>query len=858
MLLRFSENPAKVDLVSFPTLSAEKIPEGLFVKQYIEQEIKNMSEKTYGADSIKALKGLEAVRKRPGMYIGDTGPRGLHHLIWEVVDNSIDEVMAKHATGLSVHINPEGSITVIDDGRGIPVGWNKENNMNSLTLVLTVLHAGGKFDHDSYKVSGGLHGVGVSCVNALSEWLEAEVYRDGKIWFQRFERGNPVGDVEERGKTKMRGTKVTFMPDEEIFTETRVFKYETIATRLRELAFLNKGVKIEVEDMRPESKGDNKDQFFYEGGLQSYVEFLNENKTLVHKEVVHIEGNSDDENNFECEIAFQYNDGYNETCISFTNNINNPGGGTHLSGFRSALTRTLNAWGKKNKVIKDKDPAVTGDDCREGLSAIISVRVPDPQFEGQTKDKLGNREVEGFVQKMVNEELSTYLEENPKVARDIIRRAVDASIARNAARKARDQARRKNVLSGGGLPGKLADCISKDRESTELYMVEGDSAGGSAKMGRDSRTQAILPLKGKILNVEKARLDKMLGHSEVSAIITALGTGIGVEEFDIDKLRYGKVIIMCDADVDGSHIRTLLLTFFFRHMPKLIDNGNLFVACPPLYQVKRGKKVQYVLSDEEMNSTLTNLGIDGTVLEYRNNGSSSKIEGEKLNSLLSLIRKIDGLIRVLNHRGMTLTGALELRKQYGSFPKHKAILNGEEHFFVSGQALKDFIHEGEEKGIIDDTVEEDVTLSAGDITEKTLIETEFLFAEDLEKNINKISEMGFNIDHFLIPDDPAEKGKFVLMSNGQEEFFQTLHDILDGIQTLGERGLDIQRYKGLGEMDPAQLWETTMDPERRTLKKVTVDDAIKADQLFTLLMGEVVEPRRKFIEKYALDADLDI
>lgn len=817
-----------------------------------------MAEKQYGADSIKALKGLEAVRKRPGMYIGDTGPRGLHHLIWEVVDNSIDEVMAKHATGLSVHVNPEGSITVIDDGRGIPVGWNKENNMNSLTLVLTVLHAGGKFDHDNYKVSGGLHGVGVSCVNALSEWLEAEVYRDGKIWFQRFERGKPIGEVEERGSTKMRGTKITFMPDPDIFTETTTFKYDTVSTRLRELAFLNKGVKIDVEDMRPESKGDNKDHFYYEGGLQSYVEFLNENKSAVHKDVIYIEGKSNDENNFECEIAFQYNDGYNETCISFTNNINNPGGGTHLSGFRSALTRTLNNWGKKNKVIKDKDPAVTGDDCREGLAAIISVRVPDPQFEGQTKDKLGNREVEGFVQKIINEELATYLEEHPKTAKSIIRRAVDASIARNAARKARDQARRKNVLSGGGMPGKLADCISKDKENTELYLVEGDSAGGSAKMGRDSRTQAILPLKGKILNVEKARLDKMLGHSEVSAIITALGTGIGVEEFDIEKLRYGKIIIMCDADVDGSHIRTLLLTFFFRHMPQLIENGNLYIACPPLYQVKKGRSVRYVLSDEEMNGTLTNLGMEGTVLEYRDNGKSREIEGEKFNDLLKLIKKIDGLIRVLNHRGMTLTDALEMRREYGAFPKHKAVLNGEEHFFKTGSEMNEFIHENEQKGLIDNVVEEDVTLSAGDITEKTLVETEYLFAEDLEKNIVRISEMGFDIDHFLVPEDPAQKGKFVLVHNGQEESFMTLHDILDGIKVLGEKGLEIQRYKGLGEMDPGQLWDTTMDPEKRTMKKVTVDDAVKASQLFTLLMGEVVEPRRKFIEKYALDAQLDV
>ena len=596
-----------------------------------------MTKKEYGSNSIKALKGLEAVRKRPGMYIGDTGPRGLHHLIWEVVDNAIDEAMAGHAKSINVHINPDGSLTVLDDGRGIPVGYNKENDMNSLTLVLTVLHAGGKFDHDNYKVSGGLHGVGVSCVNALSAWLEVEVYRDGKIWFQRFQRGNPVTEVEERGNTKMRGTKVTFFPDEDIFTETTEFKYDIITTRLRELAFLNKGIRIDVEDRRVDNE---KETFQYEGGLISYVEFLNENKSIIHKDVISIEGASNDENNFELEIAFQYNEGYSETCIGYTNNITNPGGGTHLSGFRSALTRTINNWGKKNKVIKDKDPSISGDDSREGLSAIVSVRVPDPQFEGQTKDKLGNREVEGFVQRIMNEELGTYFEEHPAVAKKIIKRAIDAAIARTAARKARDQARRKNALSGGGMPGKLADCISKDKDSTEVYLVEGDSAGGSAKMGRDSRIQAILPLKGKILNVEKARLDKMLGHSEVSAIITALGTGIGTEEFDITKLRYNKCIIMCDADVDGSHIRTLLLTFFFRHMPQLIENGHLYVACPPLYQVKKGKKIKYVLSDEEMDATLSNLGKDGTILEYRNNNKVIKVEKEKFSELLELIKKL--------------------------------------------------------------------------------------------------------------------------------------------------------------------------------------------------------------------------
>ena len=813
-----------------------------------------MAEKEYGSNSIKALKGLEAVRKRPGMYIGDTGPRGLHHLIWEVVDNAIDEAMAGYAKSISVHINLNGSITICDDGRGIPVGWNKENNINSLTLVLTVLHAGGKFDHDSYKVSGGLHGVGVSCVNALSAWLEAEVYRDGKIWYQRFERGNPVSEVEERGTTKMRGTKITFFPDDEIFTETVDFKYDTVVNRMRELAFLNKGIKIEVFDKRID---DAKEIFKYDGGLKSYVEFLNENRSVINKDIVYIEGKSDDGNNFEIEIAFQYNDGYSETCIAYTNNIINPGGGTHLSGFRSALTRTINNWGKKNKVIKDKDPSISGEDSREGLAAIVSVRVPDPQFEGQTKDKLGNREVEGFVQKVVNEELGIYFEENPVIAKLIIKRVVDAAIARTAARKARDQARRKNALSGGGLPGKLADCISKDRNTTELYLVEGDSAGGSAKMGRDSRIQAILPLKGKILNVEKARIDKMLSHSEVSAIITALGTGIGTEEFDIEKLRYNKCIIMCDADVDGSHIRTLLLTFFFRHMPQLIENGNLYVACPPLYQIKRGKKIQYVLSDEEMDATLSGQGIDGTVLEYRGK-NSFKIENNRFIELLKIIKKIDNLIKILNRRGMSLQDALKLRSEYSKFPKYKILLNNEEKYFTSDIELNAYIHNGEANGTIENVIEEDVTVSANDVTEKTVLQTEYLFVDEFEKTLDKLNEFNFTADSFIIPEDITEKGNFVLINNGIEEYYYTLHDILEGVKSLGEKGLEIQRYKGLGEMNPEQLWETTMDPEKRTLKKVNIDDAVKASQLFTLLMGEVVEPRRKFIEKYALDAQLDV
>lgn len=806
----------------------------------------------YGADSIKALKGLEAVRLRPGMYIGDTGPRGLHHLIWEVVDNSIDEAMAGYAKSINVHINPGGSITIVDDGRGIPVGWNKENNMNSLTLALTVLHAGGKFDHNNYKVAGGLHGVGVSCVNGLSEWLEVEVYREGKVWFQRFERGTPVCEVEQRGATKMRGTKVTFAPDPQIFKETTDFKYDTLQTRMRELAFLNKGIKIDIEDRREENL---KESFLYEGGIKSYVEHLNENKELAHNEVIYIFGKSNDENNYEVEIALQYNDGFNETTIAFTNNINNPGGGTHLTGFRTALTRTINAWGKKNNLIKEKDVAITGDDCREGLAAIISARVPDPQFEGQTKDKLGNREVEGFVQKIVNEELNTFLEENPASAKKIIKKIVDASIARNAARKARDQARRKNVLSGGGLPGKLADCISRDRDSTELYLVEGDSAGGSAKMGRDSRTQAILALKGKILNVEKARLDKMLSHTEILAIITSLGTGIGVEEFDIEKLRYNKIIIMCDADVDGSHIRTLLLTFFYRHMYRLIENGNLYIACPPLYQVKKGKNIKYISTAEEMDKTLITLGLENAKLKYE----KREITGDALLTLLEVIKQVARMIKVLHRRSLTLPEALKLHDEFGVFPKYRGVYRGEEKYFTTDHELEAFINPLSEKGELE-VIEEDISVSSSDITEKTFLQTEFLFANEFERVLKAVTENGFTPDAFLTPEKITEVKRFILANDKTENGYDNLSEILEGVKELGKSGagMEIQRYKGLGEMDPHQLWETTMDPEKRLLKKVMIDDAVKADQLFTLLMGEVVEPRRKFIERHALDAQLDV
>jgi DNA gyrase subunit B len=774
--------------------------------------------------------------------------------VWEVVDNSIDEAMGGHCNRIGLTINADGSLTVTDNGRGIPVDWHPERNMSALTVVMTVLHAGGKFDHNAYKVSAGLHGVGVSCVNALSAWLEAEVFRDGKMHFQRFERGIPATGVEERGKTKNRGTKITFFPDPEIFSETTEFRYETIVLRLRELAFLNKGLAIEIADLRGDGR---KDSFFYRSGLKGYVESLNENKNVINPEVIYFE-HRDDERRMELDVAMQYNDGYSENIYSFVNNINTVNGGTHLSGFRSSLTRTLNAWAKQNNLIKTDDEAIQGEDTREGLAAVLSLRIADPQFEGQTKGKLGNSEVEGMVAQVVNQYLGSYLEEKPGIAKRIVQRALDAAAARKAARKARDLARRKNALAGGGLPGKLSDCVSRDRESTELYLVEGDSAGGSAKTGRDSRTQAILPLRGKILNVEKHRIDKILSSQEVSNIITALGTGIGKDDFNLEKLRYGKIIIMSDADVDGSHIRTLILTFFYRHLPELIENGRLFIACPPLYKVQRGKNVQYVLSEEEMQGALLKLGVEGASFEVRDNGSSRSLAGSDFNRLLSLISRIGHFSRGLRYRGLTLGEYLERRRETGVFPKYRGVLRGETFFFSGDEAFTGFIKEREARGEPIEIVEEDITVAASTLPENGMLVSEFLVAPELEKAARELEALGFRTDDMVYSVEPGRPSRFWLVTDRDELSCDSLADILESTRELGKRGMEVSRYKGLGEMNPEQLWSTTMDPEKRLLYKVTVDDAARADQLFNLLMGEVVEPRRKFIERYALDAQLDV
>ena len=808
----------------------------------------------YSGSSIKVLEGLDAVRKRPAMYIGGTGVDGLHHLVWEVVDNSIDEAMAGHCDRIQVTINADGSMTVLDNGRGIPVDWHPEQKMSALTVVLTVLHAGGKFDHDSYKVSAGLHGVGVSCVNALSTWTEVEVFRDGKIYFQRFERGVPVTEVEERGKTKNRGTKVTFLPDDEIFTETIEFKYEIIATRLRELAFLNKGLTIEIADLR---EGDRNDVYFYRSGIKGYVESLNENKNVVNSEVIYFE-HRDDEKHMELEVAMQYNDGYSENVFSFVNNINTVHGGTHLSGFRSALTRTMNAWAKQNNQLKDSDDSIQGEDTREGLAAVISLRIADPQFEGQTKGKLGNSEVEGMVAQVVNQYLGSFFEEKPGIAKRIIQRALDAAAARKAARKARDLARRKNALAGGGLPGKLSDCVSRDRESTELYLVEGDSAGGSAKTGRDSRTQAILPLRGKILNVEKHRIDKVLSSQEVSNIITALGTGIGKDDFNIEKLRYGKIIIMPDADVDGSHIRTLILTFFYRHMPELIDNERLYIACPPLYKVQKGKNIQYVLTEEDMQRALLRLGLEGTRCEIRDNGTSRTLSGDDFGRLLKVITRINRFTKAVQYRGLTLAEYLECRKESSIFPKYRGVLKGETYYFSGDDTFTAFIKERENQGNPVEIIEEDISVSSASIPDNGMLVSEFLVASELEKAAKELEDLGFRTEDMVYHAELGTPSRFWLVTDKDELPCDSLNEIVDNTKELGKRGMEVSRYKGLGEMNPEQLWSTTMDPEKRVLYKVTVDDAVRADQLFSLLMGEVVEPRRKFIERYALDAQLDV
>ncbi len=820
------------------------------------------TEKTYGAESIKVLGGIEHVRLRPAMYIGDTGERGLHHLVEEVVANAVDEAMAGRCDEIQVTLHADGSVSVTDNGSGIPVDVHPEHGRSALEIVMTELNAGGKFDHDSYKVSAGLHGVGVSCVNALSEWLEAEVgWRDGHLYYQRYERGEAITPVENRGKTERHGTRVRFLPDPEVF-ETTTFKWDTIARRLRELAFLNSGLRITITDQVEERE----ESFYYQGGIREFVEYLNQGTTPIHPDVIHIQIEQD---NVYCEIALQYNDGYNETVFSFANNINTFEGGTHLSGLRSALTRTLNVYGKDSGVLKDVTP--TGNDYREGLTAVISVRLPDPQFEGQTKMKLGNREVGGIVESILNEHLGTYCEENPSSAKSIVNKAVEAAQAREAARKARDLTRRKGALSSSNLPGKLRDCSSRDVESTELFIVEGQSAGGTAGMGRDRRFQAILPLRGVILNVEKARIDKMLSNEEIRCLITALGTGIGAEEFDAGRIRYGKIIIMTDADIDGAHIRTLLLTFFFRQMPELIENGRIYIAKPPLYKVTRRRKVQYVHDDRALAQTLMELGSEEASFTYSlNGGPETKLENGQFRELLDLLSELEVMTGRIEAQGIRLRDYLGMRGEDGRFPLYRvrhidAARKRQTHYFYGEDEYDSFVQSLHEKLSEDATDLEILDRESGtghaEDQANTVRPHRFDEAPRVRQLVEGIERFGVSVDWLLAPEEGAEAAppRFTIQSNGTQIKAASLLSVIPAVRDLGRQGLDIQRYKGLGEMNASELAETTLNPASRRSQVVTVGDGVTANQYFSILAGKDVKSRREFIEEHALEVtDLDI
>ncbi|MFH0732829.1 MAG: DNA topoisomerase (ATP-hydrolyzing) subunit B [Candidatus Omnitrophota bacterium] len=807
--------------------AAEK-PEKVDTSREAQQKKTAAAAQKYDATTIQVLEGIEAVRRRPAMYIGDTGARGVHHLVWEVVDNSIDEVMGGYCTDIEVVVHADESVSVIDSGRGIPVDIHKTQNKPALEVVMTTLHAGGKFDHRSYKVSGGLHGVGVSVVNALSEWLEVEVRRDGKIFHQRYKKGKPVSKVTVVGKAQHTGTKVTFRADPEIFGEKFTYSFETLTNRLRELAFLNKDVRIVLEDERK----DKQLEFKFKGGIVSLIEYLNKNKEVVHKKVIYMLKEKDQ---VIAEVAMQYNEGYTENLFSFANNINTIEGGTHLSGFKSALTRAANQYCKAKNLLKEGDESLSGDDIREGLTAVISVRLPNPQFEGQTKTKLGNTEVEGLTASIVNECLSTFFEENPPIANKIVQKAVLAAKAREAARKARELTRRKGALDSAGLPGKLADCSEKDPALCEIYLVEGDSAGGSGKQGRDRRFQAILPLKGKILNVEKARLDKVFANEEIRTIITALGCGVG-EEFNIEKLRYNKIIIMADSDSDGSHIRTLILTLLYRQMPKLVENGHIYIAQPPLYKVKRGKREEYLQTEEAMRETMLDMGTEG--VEVTQPKGNKALTDKQLKDILRSVISLKTLLAAIEKRGAKPSIFMQNRQtKTKKLPLFAVKVEQETHFVYDDKELAKL-------------------QKKQDVGETKIME--FFEAPQIEKEIDKLGKAGLSVDDLVgeeafLEEDKKAKAKplFKVKADGETVPVFSLEGLLNEIRNRGKKGMTVQRYKGLGEMNPAQLWETTMDPERRTLLKVVLEDAVEADEMFTVLMGDAVQPRREFIEKYA-------
>ncbi|MEK7712908.1 MAG: DNA topoisomerase (ATP-hydrolyzing) subunit B [Nitrospirota bacterium] len=798
-----------------------------------EKEQINNDAESYGAEDIKILKGLSAVRKRPAMYIGSTGPEGLHHLVYEVVDNSVDESLAGFCKDIEVILHHDGSCTVIDDGRGIPTDQHPGDpeGRTAAEIALTELHAGGKFESKAYKISGGLHGVGVSVVNALSEWLDVEIKQNGKVFQQHFDRGVPAGALAVVGKTKGRGTKVTFKPDGEIF-ETTEFSYDVLSQRLREMAFLNSGLKISIQD----ESTDKKQEFLYKGGIVSFVEHLNKNKTPLHPKPVYISGEKD---GITAEIALQYNDGYAENIFTFANNINTKEGGTHLIGFKSALTRTANSYSASSGLLKNGKEGLSGDDIREGLTAVISVKLPNPQFEGQTKMKLGNSEVKGIIESIVNETLGAFFEENPSVAKKIIEKAVQAARARDAARKARELARRKGILDDTGLPGKLADCSEKDPALSEIFIVEGDSAGGSAKQGRDRHAQAILPLRGKILNVEKARFDKMIASEEIKVLITALGTSIDTE-FDISKIRYHKVILMTDADVDGAHIRTLLLTFFYRQMPQVIENGYLYIAQPPLFKVKKGRTERYVQNETEMQGMLFELAADDLAIPIK----GQTVKGKALIPHLKRLSKFERLMEWFSRRRKDA----DILKIILNAGINKELLKDQKALEKLVKAIEKALPDISIGEINPDEEHQAYSVEIKRQNKKVLIDMNFLMSpefKELENSYSIVKDLG------ELPYKAETKEGIKELGSSSE--------LQDYVLIVAKKGLTIQRYKGLGEMNPTQLWETTMDAEKRTLLQVKVEDTVQADEMFTILMGDQVEPRKDFITKHALEArNIDI
>lgn len=821
-------------------------------------------EKEYDASSITVLEGLQAVRERPGMYIGDTSTNGLHQLVYEVVDNCIDEALAGFCNEINIVLQKDNSVSVEDNGRGIPVGRHEKEShkqgrdVSALEVVMTILHAGGKFDKSTYKVSGGLHGVGVSCVNALSKKMHVEVYQNNQVFEMDFARGKPLHGLKVLGEIKKRGTKIIFWPDDTIFNVIE-FDYGILLKRLRELAFLNRGITINFRDERGDEPKDI--SFTYEGGIVSFVSYLNENKTPLFPKPIYIRGSKESHDGVvEFEVAMQWNDTYTENLYSYVNNIATRQGGTHVTGFSTALTRVLNNYIKSHQFIKTDKISVSGDDMREGMTAVLSLKVPNPQFEGQTKQRLGNSDVASIVQQIVGEELGIFLDENPNIAKIISEKAIIAAQAREAARKARELTLRKTALDGARLPGKLTDCQEKDPALCEIYIVEGDSAGGSAKSGRDRRFQAILPIRGKILNVEKARLEKILQNTEVGAMVAALGCGIGADNFSVEKLRYHKIIIMTDADVDGSHIRTLLLTFFYRHMPALVENNYIYIARPPLYRVTRKKISRYIHSEKEMDEYLLKLGMSD--VQIRLVGHSDTLTKEQIEELLNAIRDEEHFIAAIERKSIPFREFLAAKDDAGRFPRFQVKLEDQVQLVYSEEEFHELKKQNEEiqKQQHERTL---ASIPADEQTEemktfkpKSLPFLELYELETLTRLRNKMSEFGFSFDQYDIAD-----GKLFdfIDEEGKETPVHTLKEGIDFLRVNGRKGIEIQRYKGLGEMNADQLWETTMDPAKRTLLRVTLPDAIAADHMFTMLMGEDVPPRRAFIEHHALSVkNLDI